>query len=262
MVVQQGRLNGLWVSWMLLTCGLLQPLTAADAIAAEGSGQPAAGASTRFFIDEGYFLEGDTEILRAYISASDGRMTISGESSAAFLSVKVIWGLRLRRPELRNMAPPQLQLSRMVEGCLVVFTRLLSASADAHPYKPCTPTPSYPCTFHLHRATTPLRLGMCTGPSVKPVTWPTSTCSHTRKSTVSLEYQQCHSNATLYRHGRRCEQGAMVRSGWGHIHRRLSAALYQHSLMAAAAAAAAAAATSGVGGDCVLQPHPLQAWSC
>jgi hypothetical protein len=44
---------------------------------------------TRFFIDEGFFLDGDTEVLRAYISASDGRMTISGESTAAFLSVKV-----------------------------------------------------------------------------------------------------------------------------------------------------------------------------
>jgi hypothetical protein len=128
MVLPQQCCRALWVSWLLLSCGLLQPLAAADATAAEGSGQPAAGASTRFFIDEGYFLEGDTEILRAYISASDGRMTISGESSAAFLSVKV-WGL----PELRIMAPPQLQLSRMVEHCLVVFTRLLSASADAHP---------------------------------------------------------------------------------------------------------------------------------
>lgn len=46
-------------------------------------------AATRFFIDEGYFLEGDTEILRAYVSASNGRMMISGESTAAFLSVKV-----------------------------------------------------------------------------------------------------------------------------------------------------------------------------
>jgi len=53
-------------------------------------------AATRFFIDEGYFLEGDTEILRAYISASKGRMMISGESSAAFLSVKVRHQLAMR----------------------------------------------------------------------------------------------------------------------------------------------------------------------
>lgn len=42
----------------------------------------------RFFIDEGYFMEGETEILRGYIAASEGRLHISGESTAAFLSVK------------------------------------------------------------------------------------------------------------------------------------------------------------------------------
>ena len=42
----------------------------------------------RFFIDEGYFLPGDTEILRAYVSASNNRLEISGESTAAFSSVK------------------------------------------------------------------------------------------------------------------------------------------------------------------------------
>jgi hypothetical protein len=45
----------------------------------------------RFFIDEGYFLEGDTEVLRAHIAGSGGRMVVGGESSAAFLSVKVCW---------------------------------------------------------------------------------------------------------------------------------------------------------------------------
>jgi hypothetical protein len=48
----------------------------------------AAGGPVRFFIDEGYFLEGETEILRAHIAASGGRLTISGESTGAFLSVK------------------------------------------------------------------------------------------------------------------------------------------------------------------------------
>jgi hypothetical protein len=42
----------------------------------------------RFFIDEGYFEEGETEILRAHIGASSGRLALSGESTAAFLSVK------------------------------------------------------------------------------------------------------------------------------------------------------------------------------
>lgn len=58
------------------------PTTLASSAAASSS-------AVRFFLDEGYFLEGDTEILRAYIAASQGRMTISGESSTAFLSVKV-----------------------------------------------------------------------------------------------------------------------------------------------------------------------------
>lgn len=89
--------------WLLLLCLLLlakaqhQPTLLAAAAAANADTTEAdADASTqgnstvsRFFIDEGYFLEGDTEILRAYIAASGGRMTISGESSAAFLSVKV-----------------------------------------------------------------------------------------------------------------------------------------------------------------------------
>ncbi|WIA41949.1 hypothetical protein OEZ86_009255 [Tetradesmus obliquus] len=44
--------------------------------------------AVRFFIDEGYFLEGDTEILRAYITASQGRLEISGESSGAFMSIR------------------------------------------------------------------------------------------------------------------------------------------------------------------------------
>jgi hypothetical protein len=88
-----------WIVFLLL---LLQHHTTAAADAAgsatetQGQGNATAAATaadaaegTRFFIDEGFFLEGDTEVLRAYISASDGRMTISGESTAAFLSVKV-----------------------------------------------------------------------------------------------------------------------------------------------------------------------------
>lgn len=90
-----------YVLWIVLLLMLQQHTTAApDAAgsAAETQGQGGTAAATaavdaagvtRFFIDEGFFLEGDTEVLRAYISASDGRMTISGESTAAFLSVKV-----------------------------------------------------------------------------------------------------------------------------------------------------------------------------
>jgi hypothetical protein len=60
-------------------------------LTAAGAADTAAAGSSpvRFFIDEGYFLEGDTEVLRAHIAASRGRLAISGESSAAFLSVKV-----------------------------------------------------------------------------------------------------------------------------------------------------------------------------
>jgi hypothetical protein len=57
---------------------------ATDASSSGSSAQPV----TRFFIDEGYFEAGETEILRAYISASRGRMVLAGESTAAFLSVK------------------------------------------------------------------------------------------------------------------------------------------------------------------------------
>ncbi|GBF95305.1 hypothetical protein Rsub_08336 [Raphidocelis subcapitata] len=50
-----------------------------------GGGGPA---PARFYLDEGFFEEGETEILRAHISASWGRLVLSGESTAAFLSVK------------------------------------------------------------------------------------------------------------------------------------------------------------------------------
>ena len=60
---------------------------AGGAGAAEAAGGETPGA-VRFYLDEGYFMDGETEILRAYISASGGRLAISGESSAAFLSIK------------------------------------------------------------------------------------------------------------------------------------------------------------------------------
>lgn len=65
--------------------------------AQQGSSQPpparsyhhySAGRPARFYIDEGFFLAGETEVLRAHVAASDGRLVVSGESSAAFLSVK------------------------------------------------------------------------------------------------------------------------------------------------------------------------------
>jgi hypothetical protein len=57
---------------------------------------PIAAASTatpdplvRVFIDEGLFLEGETEVLRAHASASpQGALRVTGESTGAFLSVK------------------------------------------------------------------------------------------------------------------------------------------------------------------------------
>jgi hypothetical protein len=61
------------------------------------TGHPVGGSTprappVRFFIDEGFFLPGDTELLRAHISGSGGRMVVSGESSGAFLSVKGYYG--------------------------------------------------------------------------------------------------------------------------------------------------------------------------
>eukprot|EP00879_Flechtneria_rotunda_P016502 GHRR01017270.1.p1 GENE.GHRR01017270.1~~GHRR01017270.1.p1 ORF type:complete len:910 (+),score=306.65 GHRR01017270.1:263-2992(+) len=76
-VLRQSSMT-LWVLWLVMT----------SLLAMHPAGNSAETGPARFFLDEGYFLEGDTEILRAYISASSGRMEISGESSAAFLSVK------------------------------------------------------------------------------------------------------------------------------------------------------------------------------
>jgi hypothetical protein len=53
-----------------------------------GTAGAAAPGAARFFIDEGYFEEGETEVLRAHIAAAGGRLVVSGESTAAFLSVK------------------------------------------------------------------------------------------------------------------------------------------------------------------------------
>jgi hypothetical protein len=58
-------------------------------VAAATTGAAAAAASPfRVFIDDGFFLPGETEILRAFISSSSGRLEVSGESTGAFLSFK------------------------------------------------------------------------------------------------------------------------------------------------------------------------------
>jgi hypothetical protein len=75
------RMPAFCIPRVVLAAWLLWILVAAEA--ASNVSQP-----IRFFIDEGYFMTGETEIVRAYISASKGRMSISGESTAAFLSMK------------------------------------------------------------------------------------------------------------------------------------------------------------------------------
>ncbi|KAI8476030.1 MAG: hypothetical protein J3K34DRAFT_516940 [Monoraphidium minutum] len=52
------------------------------------AGAAAAPPPTRVFIDEGFFIGGETDILRAWIGASEGRLEVSGESSGGFMSIR------------------------------------------------------------------------------------------------------------------------------------------------------------------------------
>jgi hypothetical protein len=79
-------------------------------------------APVRVFIDEGYFMTGETEILRALIAASNGSMIISGESTGAFLSVKgyynpADWDLYWTSISACHMAFPHMQPGQKV-NCL------------------------------------------------------------------------------------------------------------------------------------------------
>jgi hypothetical protein len=81
----------------------------------------------RFFIDEGFFEDGETEVLRAHIAASGGRLVISGESTAAFLSVKGYyvpdkWDVyitirQVRGAPRRGRGPPGVLASPAVCSC-------------------------------------------------------------------------------------------------------------------------------------------------
>uniref|UniRef100_A0A383WF20 Tubulin--tyrosine ligase-like protein 5 n=1 Tax=Tetradesmus obliquus TaxID=3088 RepID=A0A383WF20_TETOB len=79
-----------WLLWLVLLGSLAAAAAAAAKAAAhtDTAQHNSTRNAVRFFIDEGYFLEGDTEILRAYITASQGRLEISGESSGAFMSIR------------------------------------------------------------------------------------------------------------------------------------------------------------------------------
>jgi hypothetical protein len=68
---------------------LLLPLGLPPAAAATPSSPPPPSPPlVRVFVDEGLFLEGETEVLRAHAAASGGRVAVTGESTGAFLSVK------------------------------------------------------------------------------------------------------------------------------------------------------------------------------
>lgn len=110
-------ITSVWFVWLLLASYLIPWTTAANSTSQQQQLQQTS--PTRFFIDEGYFLDGDTEILRAYIAASNNRLEITGESTAAFLSVKgyyvpekwdVYWTIR----QSCHMAFPYMKPGQMV----------------------------------------------------------------------------------------------------------------------------------------------------